>query len=100
MSTHNKIKVAVVGATGYTGLDLVLILSKHPKVSLKYLCATKNLGKKISFFDCKDYFWKEIDLRANWDMNETFNTSQNYPDPPESATVSDVLADPASPAQP
>jgi len=51
MFTHNKIKVAVVGATGYTGLDLVLILSKHPKVSLKYLCATKNLGKKISFFD-------------------------------------------------
>ncbi len=46
------------------------------------------------------YFWKEIDLRANWDMNETFNTSQNYPDPPESATVSDVLAGPESPAQP
>lgn len=26
------------------------------------------------------YYWKEIDLRANWDMNETFNTAQNYPD--------------------
>ena len=37
------------------------------------------------------YFWKEIDLRANWDMNETFNTSQNYPDLPESATASGVL---------
>lgn len=51
MSLHNKIKVAVVGATGYTGLDLVLILSKHPKVSIKHLCATKNLGKKINSFD-------------------------------------------------
>ena len=37
------------------------------------------------------YYWKEIDLRANWDMNETFNTSQNYPDLPESATSSGVL---------
>ena len=27
------------------------MLSKHPKVKIKYLCATKNLGKKISFFD-------------------------------------------------
>ncbi|MGY8922902.1 MAG: hypothetical protein ACKVJR_04140, partial [Flavobacteriales bacterium] len=37
------------------------------------------------------YYWKEIDLRANWDMNETFNTSQNYPDPPENVTPSGVL---------
>ena len=46
MSINNKINVAVIGATGYTGLDLVLMLSKHPKVQIKYLCATKNLGKK------------------------------------------------------
>ena len=51
MSIYNKINVAVVGATGYTGLDLVYILSKHPKVKITNLCATKNLGKKISFFD-------------------------------------------------
>ena len=51
MSINNKINVAVIGATGYTGLDLVLMLSKHPKVEIKYLCATKNLGKKINFFD-------------------------------------------------
>ena len=50
MSMKNKINVAVIGATGYTGLDLVLMLSKHPKVKIKF-CATKNLGKKISFFD-------------------------------------------------
>ena len=51
MSIHNKINIAVIGATGYTGLDLILILSKHPKVNIKYLCATKNLGKNINFFD-------------------------------------------------
>ena len=51
MSKHNKINVAVIGATGYTGLDLILLLSKHPRVNIKNLCATKNLGKKINFFD-------------------------------------------------
>ena len=51
MSIQKKINIAVIGATGYTGLDLVLILSKHPKVKIKYLCATKNLGKKINYFD-------------------------------------------------
>ena len=51
MSKYNKINVAVVGATGFTGLDLIYILSKHPRVLIKNLCATKNIGKKISFFD-------------------------------------------------
>ena len=37
------------------------------------------------------YYWKEIDLRANWDMNEIFNTNQNYQDLPETQTVSDVF---------
>ena len=49
--SKKKINIAVIGATGYTGLDLIFLLSKHPKVKLIYLCATKNLGKKISFFD-------------------------------------------------
>ena len=40
------------------------------------------------------YYWKDIELRANWDMNETFNTNQNYPDLPKSETASDVLGVP------
>ena len=74
MSIQKKINVAVIGATGYTGLDLILILSKHPKVVIKYLCATKNLGKKINIFDKRikkslplitsvnKIDWKKIDL--------------------------------------
>ena len=51
MSVLNKINVAVVGATGFTGLDLVLMLSKHPRVKIVNLCATQNLGKKIIKFE-------------------------------------------------
>ena len=51
MSKQRKINIGIIGATGYTGLDLVLMLSRHPKILIKNLCATKNLGKKISFFD-------------------------------------------------
>ena len=51
MSIDNKINVAVIGATGYTGLDLIFMLSKHPKVKISNLCATKNIGKSITFFD-------------------------------------------------
>ena len=46
----NKIKTAIIGATGYTGLDLVYYLSRHPRVNIVNLCATKNLGKKINSF--------------------------------------------------
>ena len=49
--SKKKINIAVIGATGYTGLDLVYLLSKHPNASIKYLCATKKLGKHISYFD-------------------------------------------------
>ena len=46
-----KLNIAIIGATGYTGLDLVFLLTKHPKVKICYLCATKNLGKEINYFD-------------------------------------------------
>ena len=49
MSKYNKINVAVIGATEFSGLDLILMLTKHPKIKIKYLCATKNLGKKLIF---------------------------------------------------
>lgn len=53
MSKLKKINIAVLGATGFTGLDLIYLLSKHPKVKFINLCATRNLGKKISTFDSR-----------------------------------------------
>ena len=70
MFRKNKINVAIIGATGFTGLDLVYLLSKHSQVKILYLCATKNLGKKISFFDkrIKKNLPKISSLNSiNWD---------------------------------
>ncbi len=69
-----KLNIAIIGATGYTGLDLVFLLTKHPKVKICYLCATKNLGKEINYFDkrikkklpkiscIKKIEWSKLDL--------------------------------------
>jgi|TARA_B110000438_G_scaffold300242_1_gene352181 N-acetyl-gamma-glutamyl-phosphate reductase len=46
-----KINIAVAGATGFVGLDLVYLLSKHPNAKITNLCAQKNIGKNINFFD-------------------------------------------------
>ena len=46
-----KINIVIAGATGFVGLDLIKFLSNHPKVKIKYLCAQKNIGKKIQYFD-------------------------------------------------
>ena len=47
----DSIKIAIAGATGYIGLELINILSKHPKADILYLCATKSIGKSINSFD-------------------------------------------------
>ena len=47
----NLINVAVLGSTGYTGLELINILLKHPSVSIKYLGSENNAGKYINLFD-------------------------------------------------
>ena len=47
----NKINVAVIGATGYVGLDLVFSIVSSSKSKILNLCATKNIGSRISRFD-------------------------------------------------
>ena len=80
--SKKKINIAVIGATGYTGLDLIYLLSKHPYTKILNLCATKKIGKNISFFDkritkklpkissVKKIKWKSVDLafsfNAKW----------------------------------
>ena len=47
----DSLNVVIAGATGYIGLELIKILSKHPKIKILYLCAVKSIGKSIYFFD-------------------------------------------------
>ena len=43
-----KIRVAVVGATGYTGFELVTLLLQHPKVELTEITSQSYAGQPIS----------------------------------------------------
>ncbi|MEW6528779.1 MAG: N-acetyl-gamma-glutamyl-phosphate reductase [Candidatus Micrarchaeota archaeon] len=43
----NKIKVGIIGASGYTGHELVKILFKHPKVELSVLNSEHHASKKV-----------------------------------------------------
>ena len=47
----SKMNVLIAGATGYLGIELIKILSKHKKVKIKYLCGNSSVGKKITDFD-------------------------------------------------
>ena len=42
------IKAAVLGATGYAGIELVRLLTSHPEVSIEILGSHSFVGQKIS----------------------------------------------------
>ena len=47
----HKLNVLIAGSTGYIGVQLIKILTKHSNVSIKYLCGNLSVGKKISSYD-------------------------------------------------
>lgn len=46
-----KLNVLVAGSTGYIGIELVKLLTKHKYVNIKYLCGNSSVGKNISIYD-------------------------------------------------
>ena len=54
MKMKDSLNIAIAGATGYVGLELIKILIKHTKVKILYLCATKSIGKNIYSIDKKN----------------------------------------------
>lgn len=42
-----KINIAIIGASGYTGVELIRILSNHPFAEIKSLIANSNAGQNI-----------------------------------------------------
>src|SRR6202161_3229071 len=45
---HDKVKVAVVGASGYSGIEAVRILSSHPFVELGVLTSEHYAGREVA----------------------------------------------------
>ena len=46
-----KLNVLIAGSTGYMGVQLVKLLSKHQNINIKYLCGNLSIGKNISNYD-------------------------------------------------
>src|SRR5580700_4330854 len=44
----DKAKIAVLGASGYTGAELVRLLIRHPRVEIKLLTADRRAGKAMA----------------------------------------------------
>ena len=70
MPTQKKtLNVSVVGANGYTGLELMNILSRHGQVSVKRLVSVSNAGSRItdiypSLIDYRDQRFEGLDIDA------------------------------------
>ena len=46
--SDKKIKVGIVGGTGYTGVELLRILSKHPQVELQAITSRSEEGVAVA----------------------------------------------------
>lgn len=55
-----KIKIAIAGATGFVGLELLKILINHPKVEIVHLYSQSNLNKSINFYSKNFKFKKKL----------------------------------------
>ena len=55
-----KIKIAIAGATGFVGLELLKILVNHPKVEIVHLYSQSNLNKSINFYSKNFKFKKKL----------------------------------------
>src|SRR5246127_3847392 len=48
MASHNRVKVAVLGASGYSGIEAVRILASHPFVELSVLTSEHYAGREVA----------------------------------------------------
>ena len=47
----SRLNALIAGSTGYIGIQLVKLLSKHKHINIKYLCGNSIVGKNITFYD-------------------------------------------------
>jgi len=58
-TTQNR-SVAVIGASGYSGIELVKILLNHPRIKLAHVIGSSTVGKRVD--DIYPYFRGKTDL--------------------------------------
>lgn len=58
---EKMIRVSIIGATGYTGIELVRLLANHPEVELSSLVSRNASNKPLS--DIYPQFIGRIDLK-------------------------------------
>jgi len=44
----NPIRAGIVGGTGYTGVELLRLLARHPQVSLQTITSRKEAGQPVA----------------------------------------------------
>ena len=66
---QKKLNVAVLGSTGYVGLELIKLLSKHPNVKINFL-GSEHPKQSLSKINSKFY---KINLKSN----QTFDPSKS-----------------------
>lgn len=72
-----KFKVGIVGATGYTGSELVRLLSQHPDITIDFVTSETHAGKNISeihphLMDAVDIKLKNVQAIADYKPDLVF----------------------------
>ncbi|WP_258105329.1 N-acetyl-gamma-glutamyl-phosphate reductase [Marinoscillum sp. MHG1-6] len=72
-----NIKIGIIGATGYTGSELVRLLTDHPNAEIKIITSESRAGEKFSdvhpqFLNICDDELKSINEISNYDLDIVF----------------------------
>lgn len=70
-------KVGIVGGTGYTGSELIRILSRHPDVTIELVTSESRAGEKLNdvhpqFFDLANITLEETSAIDNYNLDVLF----------------------------
>lgn len=65
-STNAKKKIAVLGASGYTGADAVRLLARHPAVEISALTANTHAGKAMAEV-FPHFFMLDLPVLTEWE---------------------------------
>jgi len=64
--TKAKKKIAVLGASGYTGADAVRLLARHPEVEISALTANTHAGKAMTEV-FPHFFMLDLPMLTEWE---------------------------------